>query len=88
MAGSLRERSPGRRELRVFIGRDPVTGRPIQITRTYSADRKEPGAGRRAVEKKLAALVASVERGKDGRGRSDLWEPPGRMDGPLRADGA
>ena len=64
MAGSLRERSPGRWEVRVFTGRDPVTGKPVQITRTYSADRKEPGAGRRAAEKKLAALVAAVERGE------------------------
>jgi len=66
MAGSLRERSPGRWELRVFTGRDPVTGKPVQITRTYSADRKEPGAGKRAAEKKLAALVAAVERGEYG----------------------
>ena len=50
----------------MFIGRDPVTGKPVQINRTYSADRKEPGAGRRAAEKKLAALVAAVERGEYG----------------------
>ena len=50
----------------MFTGRDPVTGKPVQITRTYSADRKEPGAGRRAAEKKLAALVAAVERGEYG----------------------
>ena len=50
MAGSLRERSPGRRELRGFIGRDPVTGKPIQIIRSYLADRKEPGAGKGAAE--------------------------------------
>jgi len=66
MAGSLRERSPGRWELRVFIGQDPVTGNPLQITRTYSADRKEPGAGKRAAEKKLAALMAAAERGEYG----------------------
>ncbi|HEY4946282.1 MAG TPA: hypothetical protein VII19_00170 [Acidimicrobiales bacterium] len=46
MAGSLRERAPGRWELRAFIGKDPVTSKPVQITRTYSADRREPGAGK------------------------------------------
>jgi hypothetical protein len=50
----------------VFIGKDPVTGNPLQITRTYSADRKEPGAGKRAAEKKLAALVAAAEWGEYG----------------------
>ena len=54
----------------MFIGRDPVTGKPVQITRTYSADRKEPGAGRRAAEKKLAALVVAVERGEYGGTKS------------------
>ena len=55
----------------MFIGRDPVTGKPVQITRTYSADRKEPGAGRRAAEKKLATLVAAVERPVLGATRLD-----------------
>ena len=51
MAGGLRERSLGRWELRVFIGKDPVAGKPIQITRSHLADRKEPGAGKRAAER-------------------------------------
>jgi hypothetical protein len=66
MAGTVRERSPGHWQLRVFVGRDPVTGKPKQLSRSYAADRREPGAGKRAAEKKLASLVAAVERGEDG----------------------
>ena len=70
MAGSFRERSPGRWELRAFIGKDPVTGNPIQVTRTYTAERRERGAGKREAEKQLAALVAGAERGEYGGTRS------------------
>jgi hypothetical protein len=64
--------SPGRWQLRVFLGRDPVTGKPKQISQTYSADRREPGAGRRSAEKKLAALVAAVERGEHGGSKATV----------------
>lgn len=66
MAGTMRERSPGRWELRAFAGRDPVTGKPRQITRTWAAPRREPEAGKRQAAKELAKLVAEVERGEHG----------------------
>ena len=72
MAGTVRERSPGHWQLRVFVGRDPVTGKPKQLSRSYAADRREPGAGKRAAEKKLASLVAAVERGEYGGTQSTL----------------
>ena len=59
----MREKAPGRWELRVFLGKDPITGKPKQISRVYTAPRREPGAGRREAAKQLAALVAEVERG-------------------------
>lgn len=39
-SGSLRERRPGVWELRVFVGSDPETGRPRQITKTVRAKTK------------------------------------------------
>ena len=68
----MREKAPGRWELRVYVGRDAVTGRPKQISRVYTAPRREPGAGKREAAKQLAALVAEVERGKLGGSSSTL----------------
>src|SRR6266545_528524 len=53
MRGSMRQRSPGSWELRVFAGRDPGTGRRRYRTATIRANRAE-------AERHLAALVASV----------------------------
>lgn len=53
----MRERSPGHWELRAFTGRDPVTGRPRQATRTFHGTEKE-------ASKALSQLVAEVESGK------------------------
>ncbi len=58
--GTMRERSPGHWELRAFTGRDPVTGKPRQATRTFKG-------GERAAAKALSALVAEVEAGKFNR---------------------
>jgi integrase len=55
--GTMRERSPGHWELRAFVGRDPVTGKPRQATRTFTG-------GERAASKELARLVGDVEKGK------------------------
>ena len=68
----MREKAPGRWELWMFVGRDTVTGRPKQISREYTAPRREPGAGKREAAKQLAALVAEVEKGKHGRSSSSL----------------
>ncbi|MGO8873688.1 MAG: tyrosine-type recombinase/integrase [Acidimicrobiales bacterium] len=55
--GTMRERSPGHWELRAFAGRDPITGKPKQATRTFVG-------GERAAAKALGALVADVDAGK------------------------
>jgi hypothetical protein len=68
VAGTMREKAPGRWDLRVFVGKDTVTGKPKQISRVYIAPRREPGAGKREAAKQLAALVAEVERGGHGGG--------------------
>ena len=54
MRGSMRQRSEGSWELRVFVGRDPLSGRPQYVTRTFRG-------GRRDAERELAALVSSAE---------------------------
>ncbi len=41
MRGTKDERSPGVWRLRVFIGRDPVTGNPKQVTRTFRGTKKQ-----------------------------------------------
>ena len=58
--GTMRERSPGHWQLRAYVGRDPVTGKPRQATRTFKG-------GERAAAKALAALVAEVEAGRFSR---------------------
>jgi integrase len=51
MRGSMRQRSEGSWELRVFVGRDPLTGRRQYVTKTVRG-------GKREAQKALAALVA------------------------------
>jgi integrase len=55
----MRERSPGHWELRAFVGRDPVSGKVRQTTRTFHGTEK--GAG-----KALSLLVSEVEEGTFG----------------------
>jgi len=56
MAGTMRERSPGHWQLRVYLGRDPASGRKRQVQRTFSGTRRE-------AEKALAALVTEIGQG-------------------------
>lgn len=56
MRGSMRERSPGYWQLRVFEGTDPVTGK-----RLYRA--KYVRGGKRTAQSQLAILVAEVNGG-------------------------
>src|SRR5579862_7082266 len=51
MAGSKREKSPGVWELRVYLGRDPVTDRKKWKSRSFHG-------GARLAEKALAAFAA------------------------------
>ena len=57
MRGTLTERSPGKWQLRVFVGTDPATGRPRQVTKSFHG-------GKRAAQTALAAFVVEVEAGK------------------------
>lgn len=52
-SGTLRERKPGTWELRVFVGRDPVTGRPRQASRTVRATSK-------TVNRELAKFIVDL----------------------------
>ena len=52
MQGSMRERSPGRWELRVFLGNDPVTGKKQYVSRIVMG-------GKRLASSELARLVAA-----------------------------
>ena len=56
----MRERSPRHWQLRAFAGRDLLTGKPQQVSRTFIG-------GERAAAKALAALVTEVESGKFNR---------------------
>jgi integrase len=65
--GTIRERSEGHWELRAFAGRDPVTKKPRQATRTFVG-------GERAAAKALAALVTEVESGKFKRTKATVGQ--------------
>jgi integrase len=66
-AGTLRERAPGHWELRAFLGRDPISGKPRQATRTFV------GSGR-AAAKELSNLVAEAEAGRFDRSTATLGQ--------------
>ncbi len=61
MKGHLRERGKGSWELRVFVGRDPVTRRDRYKTKTFKG-------GKRAAEQALAAFVTQVGTGVASEG--------------------
>lgn len=55
----MRERQPGIWEVRVYVGRDPVTNAPRQVSRTVRG-------GKRAAQTRMAELVAEAKRGQLG----------------------
>lgn len=55
----MRERRPGVWELRVYVGRDPITNVPKQVSRTVRG-------GKRVAQTELAALVTEAKAGKLG----------------------
>ncbi len=63
MRGSKDERSPGVWRLRVFTGRDPVTGNPRQVTRTFRGTKKQADTA-------LARFVTEVGNGSVALGTS------------------
>jgi integrase len=60
VAGSLRQRSPGVWELRVFAGRDAVTGRQVSRSETFRGSKRD-------AERELARLVTEVGKPVGGR---------------------
>lgn len=56
MRGTKTERSPGVWRLRVFVGSDPSTGNPLQVTRTFKGTKKEADTA-------LAEFVAQTVNG-------------------------
>ena len=56
MKGSMRERTPGYWQLRVFEGTDPLTGKKRYRTQSFRG-------GKRAAQKQLAHLVTEVDAG-------------------------
>lgn len=80
MRGTKRKRQNGVWELRVYVGRDPVSGNPRQISRTFHG-------GSRAADEALRDLVDKFGEGRpDGLGATfgqllDKWlEESERMD--------
>jgi hypothetical protein len=61
MTGTIRERSPGRFELRAY---NAATGK--QVTMTYAHPRKEKRVGIAEAKKQPARLVADIAEGKFG----------------------
>ena len=57
MRGSLRSRRPGVWELIIQLPRDPLNGRPRQLSRTFHGTKRE-------AQRALAAEVAQVSAGK------------------------
>ena len=55
MPGSMRQRGENSWNLRVYAGRDAVTGRKISVERTVRGNKRE-------ASKTLAAMVAEVDR--------------------------
>jgi integrase len=57
-AGTMTEITPGRWRLRVYVGRDPSTGRPIQRSKNI---RTPSRSGKRVAQLALKAFAADVE---------------------------
>lgn len=67
MRGSMRERSPGYWQLRVFEGTDPVSGKKRYRTRAFQG-------GKRAAQKELARFVAEVDGGTVAPARKSVGQ--------------
>ncbi len=65
--GSIRERAPGLYELRVSLGRDPLSGKYRYISRVVHG-------GKRTAQKELANLVTEADRGVHPRAKVTMHE--------------
>jgi integrase len=68
MHGSIRQRSIGSYELRVFTGTDPATGKRCYRSKTVRGNRAE-------AERELAAMIDDVGRGPGIAARTTVSEP-------------
>ncbi len=94
MRGHVRERKPGRWELRAYAGRDPLTRRERYRTRTVNA------SGRRQAETLLASFVAEVATGPPSSSTNTFgelverwmdvsspgWSPKNRLETPRMVE--
>lgn len=73
----MRERSPGRWQLNVYLGRDPVTGKKKYRSTTVEG-------GKRVAQRELARLIAEVDKGAPSTSApfSDLVDEWWRLDSP------
>ena len=74
--GTVRQRSPGKWQLRVFVGVDPLTGNPRQLSRTvYARNQTEAQRKLRAWQKELdeAPAEASLDSSATVRTLIDEW---------------
>ena len=62
MRGTARKRGKDRWQIQVFAGANAQTGREKRVTRTVVAPHTK--AGRKIVDKALAALIVEVENGR------------------------
>ncbi len=67
MRGTLREKRPGYWELRIRVGRDPLTGNQRQVSRAVRGSRRE-------AEKALATFYAEVDAPPDPAARGTVGE--------------
>ena len=65
MQGNIRQRGTGSWELRVFVGRDPATGRKRYLTKTVRG-------GKRQAQRELVTLVYTAQQGAVSRSRSTV----------------
>ena len=66
--GTMRERSPGHWQLRVFNGHDPVTGNPRQVARTFTGT--ERGQPRRSAHSSRRSTSGKFNRTRPPSGSS------------------
>ena len=75
--GTVRERSPGVWEVRVFIGRDPVTSAPRQVSRVvHAGPRTKKGNPPKAVTDLEHHLETEAAAGKLGGTTATVRGPP------------
>jgi hypothetical protein len=78
MHGSIRQRSIGSYELRVFTGTDPATGKRCYRSKTVLGNRAE-------AERELAIMVVIVGARSQRRVQNDGWRPARAMVHPKRS---